>query len=103
MLPITEPLSFPRIVRLRDANDRPVSEEYVIPPDAKAEVLEMLYPFVELPGLDEEVFDLHEERKFRVADFKVVRENGLTLLVSPYYYSSGGTVIDWAPAEWADD
>jgi hypothetical protein len=98
-----EPLNFPREVRVRDARGRPVSEEYVIPLNAKKAVLDRLSPFVEKPELTEELFDLHEEKKFLVADFKVVRENGLNLLVSPYYYSSGGTIIDWVPADWADD
>ncbi len=98
-----EPLPFPREVRIRDDHGRPLSEEYIIPMNARKKVLELLYPFVEKPALDEELFDLHEGRKFLVADFKVVRENGLTLLVSPYYYLSGGSVIDWVPPDFADD
>lgn len=103
MLPMDEPLKFPLEVRLRDARGRPVSEEYVIPLNAKKAVLHLLSPFVEKPELNEILFDLHEEKKFLVADFKVVRENGMNYLVSPYYYSSGGTVIDWVPADFADE
>jgi hypothetical protein len=78
-------------------------QEYIIPEDKKGEVLEQLYLFVPVPALDEEMFDLHEERKFRVRDFKVTRENGHNFLVSPYYPSSGGTVIDWVPPEVDDE
>ena len=103
MISRDEPLKFPREVRVRDGRGRPISEEYVIPMNAKKAVLDLLSPFVEKPELDEELFDLHEEKKFLVADFKVVREHGMNLLVSPYYYSSGGTVIDWVPPDFADD
>ena len=78
-------------------------EEYIIPPDKKQEVLAQLYIFVPVPSLDDEFFDLHEEKKFRVRDFRVTREGRMNCLVSPYYPSSGGTVIDWAPPEWAED
>lgn len=93
------PLPFPRITREADGLGRPTSEEYEIPADAKPKVLRQLYPFAGCPDVDEVVFDLHEEKRFRVGDFKVVREHGRNLLVSPYYYSTGGTVIDWFPEE----
>jgi hypothetical protein len=80
-----------------------VVEEYIIPEEKKAEVLDQLYIFLPVPSLDEEMFDLHEEKKFRVRDFRVTWENGHSFLVSPYYASSGGTVIDWVPADFADD
>ncbi len=72
-------------------------EEYIIPADKPQEVLEALYPFTPAPSLEEEMYDLHEEKKFSVRDYKVVRERGTNMLVSPYYYSSGGSVIDWVP------
>lgn len=36
-------------------------------------------------------------------EFKVVREGGRNYLVSPYYYESGGTMIDWMPADFGDE
>lgn len=78
-------------------------EEYVIPDDKKAEVLEELYIFEPVPSLDEERFDLHEGKKFRLGDFRVTREDGYNFLVSPYYPSSGGSVIDWMPADFPDE
>jgi hypothetical protein len=73
-------------------------EEYVIPTEEKARVLEELYPFEPVPALNEMMFDLHEEKSFRVGDFRVVRGKHMDLLVSPYFFSSGGTVIDWMPS-----
>ena len=78
-------------------------EEYIIPDDKKAEVLEALYIFEPVPSLDEVLFDLHEGKKFRVGDFRVTWERGQNFLVSPYYPSSGGSVIDWMPAEFGDE
>jgi len=76
-----------------------VVEEYVIPADKKAEVLDLLYPFLPVPALDDELFDLHAEKRFRVGDFRVTRENGQNMLVSPYYPEGGGSVIDWMDVE----
>jgi len=78
-------------------------EEYIIPDEKREEVLDDLYPFAPVPSLDEEFFDLHEGRKFTVRDFRVTWENGHNFLVSPYYPSSGGSVIDWMPADSGDE
>jgi len=72
-------------------------EEYIIPDEEKAQVLEQLYPFDPVPALAETMFDLHEEKQFRVGDFRVLRGAAMDMLVSPYYFNSGGTVIDWMP------
>lgn len=66
-------------------------EEYVIPEDKKAEILQKLYPFRPIPMMNEEVYDLHEEKKFFVRAFRVTREGGHNFLTSPYYPTSGGT------------
>ena len=89
-------LSFPtKKVRAGDGE----IEEYIIPETKKAEVLADLYPFVPVPSLDEERYDLHEGKKFVVKEFRVTRENGMNFLVSPYYFQSGGSVIDWMPVD----
>ena len=98
-----EILKFPREVRQRNGRGRPTSEEYIIPTSSKREVLKLLYPFSGIPALDEQRYDLHEGKRFSVADFKVVREDDMNYLVSPYYYESGGTVIDWMPANFGDE
>jgi hypothetical protein len=78
-------------------------EEYVIPAEKRAEVLEQLYIFDPVPSLDEERFDLHSGKKFFVRDYRVTREEGMNYLVSPYYEEGGGTVIDWMPAEAGEE
>ena len=74
-------------------------EEYEIPMNQKAAVLKKLYPFDPVPKMDDVMFDLHAEKTFRVSDFRVVRDGGMNMLVSPYYPESGGTVIDWMPED----
>ena len=81
----------------------PLSEEYLIPPEDKQKLLEQLYPFVGTPSLEDTLLDIHENREFVVRDFKVVREGGMNMLVSPYYYNSGGSVIDWVPPDDEED
>jgi hypothetical protein len=94
-----EKLPFP--TRLLEVQGDTV-EEYIIPEEKKLEVLNQLYIFDPVPSLDEEVFDLHEGKNFRVGEFRVTWERGRNWLVSPYYPSSGGTVIDWMPVGFAD-
>jgi hypothetical protein len=53
-----------------------------------------------VPKLSETMYDLHEEKTFKVGDFRVVRDSGLDMLVSPYFFQSGGTVIDWMPPDF---
>ena len=77
-------------------------EVYVIPDEKKAQVLEELYPFIPVPSLDEEMYDVHADKNFKVKDFCVTREAGMNFLVSPYYFESGGTVIDWLPVDSKD-
>jgi hypothetical protein len=77
-------------------------EEFIIPEDKKEEVLEQLYLFDPVPSLDEEMYDLHEGKKFKVSDFRVTWEHGRNWLVSPYYPSSGGSVIDWMPPDFEE-
>jgi len=78
-------------------------EEFIIPDESRQEVLEQLYLFDPVPSLDDEMYDLHEGKLFRVRDYRVTWEHGQNWLVSPYYPESGGTVIDWMPADFADD
>jgi len=73
--------------------------EYIIPDELKEMVLEVMYPFIPLPSLDDEMIDNHEDKEFIVRDFLVVRDGGMDMLVSPYFPYSGGTVIDWVSEE----
>ncbi len=76
-----------------------VVEEYIIPDQYKEEVLKLLYPFIPVPSLDDEMIDIHEDKTFLVKDYRVVREGRVDMLVSPYYPLSGGSVIDWMSAD----
>jgi len=95
----SEPLPFPTAILKMSVG--PDVEEYVIPEEQKQEILEKVYPFMPCPKVGDTLYDLHECRKFNVRDFKVIRENGRNLLVSPYYARSGGMVVDWMPDEMA--
>jgi hypothetical protein len=75
-------------------------EEYIIPEEQKDRVLEDLYPFEPLPKLTDMMFDLHEEKPFHVREFRVVRGKAMDYLVSPYFFNSGGTVVDWMPPDF---
>ena len=94
------PLKYP--LRPMPMAQGPDAQEYVIPEADKEEVLRNLYPFMECPALTDMRFDLHESAFFQVKDYRVIREMGRNFLVSPYYPSSGGMVIDWLEREAAD-
>ncbi len=70
-------------------------EVYIIPEEKKLEVLQLLFIFQPVPALNKTVEDIHVGKKFKVKDFMVTREDGMNMLVSPYYFEGGGTVIDW--------
>ena len=92
----------PYPIRVLPMRYGPPAQEYVIPDTDREAVLRKLYPFFPCPGLQEFRYDLHEEKNFRVVDYKVIRENGRNFLVSPYYSRSGGMVIDWMEGENSD-
>ena len=70
-------------------------EVYDIPDDQREAVFKQLYPFRPIPSLTGTVEDIHAEKKFKRRDFMVVREGSMNMLVSPYYFEGGGSVIDW--------
>ena len=74
-------------------------EEYIIPEEDREKVFRNLYPFLPIPTMDQEMMDIHEEKLFTVSEFKVVRDAGMNMLVSPFFARSGGTVIDWWPPD----
>ena len=77
------------------------SKFYDIPEEAKATVFPEVYPFQPCPALDDERFDLHEQKLFKFRDAQVIRHNGRNLIVSPFYSHSGGMVVDFMPPECA--
>ena len=89
-------LPFPtRIIQLPNET----IELYEIPYKMKATVLKALYPFIPKPSFEDEMYDIHADKKFFVKEFLVTREDGANFLVSPYYFESGGSVIDWEPVD----
>ena len=66
-----------------------------VPDEDKQLVLNTFYPFFPVPKLEDIRFDLHEQKSFKVSDFLLIQIDGLTTLVSPYFFKSGGMVIDW--------
>jgi len=100
IMPESEPLPYPTRTLVMSVG--PDAEEYVIPENDKGLVLRDLYPFSSPPELDDVMLDIHEEKHFRVGDFKVIREDNRNYLVSPYYAKSGGMAIDWISDEKVD-
>ncbi|MBQ6473802.1 MAG: hypothetical protein IJJ33_17580, partial [Victivallales bacterium] len=68
----------------------------------RQKVLETLYPFFDVPALDEERVDIHTGKSFKVRDYIVTREGNGNFLVTPFYAEAGGTVLDWV-APSSDD
>ena len=93
IMPATEPLPYPTRPLVMSVG--PDAQQYVIPKRDKAKVLRELYPFYPVPDINDTKYCLHEEKNFKVASFKVIREDNRNYLVSPCYAKSGGMVIDW--------
>lgn len=83
-----EPLNYP--LRKQDGE-----QVYEIPDEAKPEILKSLWPFLDTPDMTDVMFDLHEGKNFTVSDFLVIRFRKRNMIVSPYYFSKGGTCLDW--------
>ena len=81
----------------------PAEQVYDIPEEARAEVLQNVWPFMACPGMDDEQFDLHESKYFRFREAQVIRYKDRNLMVSPYYAHSGGMVIDFLTREAIED
>jgi len=70
-------------------------EVYTIPEECKEEVLKKLWLFDNIPSIDETRYDIHERRSFQLKDFQVIRYEEVNMIVSPYYFSKGGTILDF--------
>ena len=86
---------FPSEPRRHDKRGQVASEEFIIPESEKQAYLDANSPFVDVPRLNERLYDIHAGKTFLVRDFKVVRVRGMNFICSPYYFESGGTIIDW--------
>jgi len=80
-------LPFPtRIIQLRNET----IELYEIPYAKKATVLKALYPFIPKPSLDDEMYDIHADKKFIVKEFLVTREDGIQTRKKRIDHTSNG-------------
>ena len=96
MLTVTgpqEPLDYP--THLLALSDGTFTKEYEIPEEDREKVFRKLYLFDSPPTMDTDMMDIHEGKKFKVRDFRVIREDGGNFIVSPFYPVSGGTLLDW--------
>lgn len=75
---------------------------YVIPWHKTEEVLKSLWPFAEDPSMDQLFYDIHANKTVKFSDCRVIRYEDRNLIVSPYYFESGGTVIDLMDNELVD-
>ena len=99
ILTITGPqpeLPYPKHVL--QMSDGTFTQEYDIPEELREAVFQELYLFDKMPSMDTIMLDIHEDKTFRVKDFRVIREGEGNFIVSPYYPKSGGTLLDWIPA-----
>ena len=75
---------------------------YDIPECDKGKMLKLMYPFYPLPKMNGYYFDIHQNEKFKVSDFLIIRDGGKNYLVSPYYPESGGMAVDWLDVRRAE-
>lgn len=76
-----------------------VDQYYIIPMEKKQEVLEQLWIFDPVPSMEDIYWDIHEQAFFKIKAFKVIRWKDHNIMVSPYYFKSGGTILDMVKAE----
>ena len=96
MLTVTgpqDPLDYP--THLLALSDGTFTKEYEIPEEDREKVFRKLYLFDSPPPMDTDMMDIHEGKKFKVKEFRVIREDGGNFIVSPFYPASGGTLLDW--------
>lgn len=67
---------------------------YDIPMEEREAVLNNLWPFMDIPGQDDIMFDIHSSKFFQFKAAKVIRFEKYNMLVTPYYFESGGTCLD---------
>ena len=90
-------LDFPLLKRER----RPAEPEgyvmdpvYIIPDDKRAALYPALVPFVEVPEMDAPLYDLHSKKLTSLRKCQVIRYKERNLLVSEFYYATGGMLVD---------
>ena len=87
------PLDYP--MHLLQMSDGTFTQEYEIPEEEREAVFRKLYLFENPPAMDETILDIHENKRFKASEFRVIREGEGNFIVSPFYPISGGTLLDW--------
>lgn len=82
-----EPLDYP----LREHEGEMV---YEIPDEDKPAILRLLWPFVKTPALDAPLMDIHEGKMTCLRNCQVIRFGNYNIIVSEFYFISGGCVVD---------
>lgn len=78
-------------------------EVYIMPDENKKTLLTILWPFVEAPEMDELLYDIHEDSYTYFKDCQIIRWNDRNIIVSEFYFHSGGTCLDLVKyPEWKD-
>ena len=76
-------------------------ELYIIPEENKKTLLYMLWPFMDRIQWDDILWDIHEEAYTYFKDCLIIRWNNRNVIVSEFYFHSGGTMLDIVrPPEW---
>ena len=72
---------------------------YDIPDDKKAEELKKAWPFTETPKMEDALCDIHSKEIIEFKDCLILRWNNRNIIVSPHYFTSGGTCLDLMSTE----
>ena len=86
---------FPYPIKTIESNILGTVSYYDIPDSDKGKILKIMYPFWPIPRMNDYYLDIHENKKFRVSDYMLIREDSKNYVVSPYYPHSGGMAVDW--------
>ena len=70
-------------------------EVYDIPANRIEEALKKSWIFTDIPSINDERLDIHEDSVFKLKDIQIIRYNNRNIICSPYYFKSGGTILDF--------
>ena len=92
IVPEAEALEFPIVEH--KSEEFGVELRYEIPDESKESVLNTLWPFFEIPSMDEPLLDIHENKLTTLRNCIVVRVGNRNIVVTENYFHSGGTCLD---------
>jgi len=78
-------------------------ELYVIPEGEREAVFNNAYPFMDLPNWNSVLYDVHEGKYTQFSQCQIIRWRNRNILVSEFYFKSGGTCLDLIKgSDWDD-